>query len=141
MRTDFTKKPVELLIDTGSQIGLVASDTVKPETSIGKPIYHLTGQQNKVATNGHLIGNFLTDDKTKWLVRIHLVDRKYTGNSDGYVGYDFLKDYGAKIDVHNRILELHDHAPNESNGEDTTERLADDTENKKPNVKENQKKV
>lgn len=39
------------------------------------------------------------------------MDRQYTGNYDGYLGYDFLKKHKAIIDVHKRTLILH--APEE----------------------------
>lgn len=111
VKTDFTDKPVRLVVDTGSQIGLTDKDRVKSSVKIAKPIYHLTGvagQEHKVSTDGHLIGNFITDDNTKWLTSIHLVNKRNTGQHDGYLGLDFLKKYKAKIDVHNKILELHE---------------------------------
>lgn len=110
VKTDFTKDPLELIIDTGSQIGLAATDTVGRDTQIQKPIYQLTGitgKENKVGTDGEVMGNFITDDNMKWLTQIHLINRKYAGRYDGYVGYDFLEKYGARIDLHEKILELY----------------------------------
>lgn len=110
VRTDFTKRPVELVVDTGSQIGLTANDTIKENQTIQKPIYQLKGfseNTERIKTGGHLLGNFITDDNMKWLTQIHLIERKHAGDFDGYVGYDFLKKYGAKIDLHNKILKLH----------------------------------
>lgn len=134
MKTDFTKRPVELIIDTGSELGLVASDTVKENKNIQKPIYHLTGiagQSHRVETDGHLVGNFITDDKTNWLTQIHLIDRRHAGKYDGYVGYDFLKKYGAKVDVHNRVLELH--PPNEAETKPKKEMHTENEKSKKVN--------
>lgn len=91
-------------------MGLTATDTLKNGQKVKKPIYHLTGingDQHKVKTGGHLMGNFITDDEMKWLTQIHLIDRQLTGKYDGYVGYDFLKRYKAKLDIHNKVLELH----------------------------------
>lgn len=109
VRTDFTEEPVRLVVDTGSQVDLAATDSIKPFAKIRKPIYQLggfSGQEPGVSTDGHLIGNFITDHNMKWLTRIHLIDRRNAGLHDGYVGYDFMKDHRAKIDLHDKTLEL-----------------------------------
>lgn len=89
---------------------MVAADAIKTNQDICKPIYHLTGingQNHRVSTKGHLIGNFITDDDMKWLTEIHLIDRQNAGKYDGYIGYDFLKKYSATVDIHDKVLELH----------------------------------
>lgn len=132
VRTDFTKRPVELVVDTGSQIGLTANDTIKENQTIQKPIYQLKGfseNTERIKTGGHLLGNFITDDNMKWLTQIHLIERKHAGDFDGYVGYDFLKKYGAKIDLHNKILKLH--APESSEQLGQAKRTTNDQRKKK----------
>lgn len=56
---------------------------------------------------GSVVGNFITDDHSDWITELHIVDRRYTGRFDGYLGFDFLKKHRAIIDLHNGILKLH----------------------------------
>lgn len=132
-----------MVIDTGSQIGLNASNTIKKEKTVKKPIYHLTGingDDHKIETKGYLMGNFITDDNTHWLTQIHLIDERHAGKYDGYVGYDFLKKYGAKIDLHNKVLKLH--KPEMSKSHETRMKPAiKKDENGKINQKTSNKKV
>lgn len=98
----FTSDPVELLIDCGAEVCIISDQKTLKSKQAKKPIYRITGvtgNDSSFNTKGSLIGNFITDDNNDWLAEIHLVDDKYTGNFDGYVGLDFLKKHHAIIDT------------------------------------------
>lgn len=131
VKTDMTSDPVELLIDCGAEICIISDKKTLKNKPIKKPIYRITGVTGKDSsfnTGGSLVGNFITDDNNDWLAEIHLVDSKYTGNFDGYVGLDFLKKHRTIIDLHTGTLKLHGRDKNVSFN-DTIEILNEDTKN------------
>lgn len=57
---------IELLIDCGADITIVADDTLRPNIKPGKPIYQMsgvTGPENTVSTQGMVVATFTTKEK------------------------------------------------------------------------------
>lgn len=118
IQTDFTKRPIRLLVDTGAQITLIASDVLTHLITLGEKYYTLTGisgQSNPIATNGSHNGHLITENGTLWPIEIHTVNREYAGIYDGYLGFDFMMMYGAVIDLRNGTIKLHSGIDEENN--------------------------
>lgn len=109
VNSDVSERPIELLIDCGADITIVAGDTLKPNIRPKKPIYQMTGvtgPDNPVSTRGMVVATFSTKEEDNWLAEIHIVDRNCTGQFDGFLGMDFLSKYNAIIDINKGILTL-----------------------------------
>lgn len=108
IETNVTKEPIELIIDSGSEICVVAADKLKNNIELKKPIYltGINGADSAIQTQGSVIGTFKTKDNSSWVSQIHIIDGKYAGQFDGYLGYDMLKRYGAIIDFAKGIIWL-----------------------------------
>lgn len=109
VNTNFTDKPIELLLDTGAQITLINENLLKNDIILVDRPIELTGFDNSciaTTTKGMYEGIFITDDMKKWPVEIHAVDSTRSGPYDGYLGYDFLILYKANIDLKNGKLQL-----------------------------------
>lgn len=102
LETNFTTRPITLLVDTGAQITIIADDIVTIGQKLIKQKIQLTGfdgGDSSASTKGMLNGKFLTNDGNEWPVEAHVVDRKTAGPYDGYLGYDFLQKYNSIIDL------------------------------------------
>lgn len=107
--TNFTTRPIELLVDTGAQITLINEQLLKDDIILQNKPIQLTGfdgTTNATTTKGMYVGKFFTEDQMSWPVEAHIVDRKSAGPYDGYLGYDFLQYYNAIIDLEKGTLQL-----------------------------------
>lgn len=109
VRTNLQEKRIRFLIDTGASISLLRSDLI-PSSSrkidYCVNLFGIMGKDVSVKTegmihaifeiNGHFLGTTL-----------HLVNRKYAGPADGYLGYDFLCPYGVTIDLDSMTMCLY----------------------------------
>ena len=99
--TNVTSRPIRLIVDTGAAITLVASDIVKSDVPISNcklDICGVTGQENLIQSEGTIFG--LSSIENKFLgTTMHLMDRKFCGPADGYLGFDFLSQHKAIIDI------------------------------------------
>lgn len=99
LKTNFSEKPLKLLIDTGASISLVASDMIHDKKSKHKYIVNLfgiLGKDKSVQTEG-LVRGISSISGCMLGTTLHLIDRKYSGPADGYLGIDFLTHYGSII--------------------------------------------
>lgn len=86
--TDFTTRPIELLIDTGAQITLVNENVLCNNVILTQRFIQLTGfagKTNATKTKGSYWGNIFTEDRAKWPVEIHVVDQQSAGPYDLYL--------------------------------------------------------
>lgn len=105
-RTNITKRPVKLLVDTGASVTLITSELVKDNVFIQNlkiNLFGVTGTDVKIQTNGiaHGVLNF---EGNSMGIAMHLVDKKYAGTADGYLGFDFLYQYKTILDLANKKL-------------------------------------
>lgn len=109
IHTDISPEPIELLIDSGAQISILASDTLGPNVKLRKPIFRISGVtegDTPTYTKGAAIATFYTNDASSWITEIHIVDRRCTGEYDGLLGLDFLRKYNAILDFASGTLTL-----------------------------------
>lgn len=107
IKTDLTIRPIKLLIDTGASISLIATDVVL--SNIQKlnfivDLWGITGTNNTIKTLGVINGHSEFCNQ-RFGITLHTINRKYAGVADGYLGYDFLSQNNAIINI--RDLELH----------------------------------
>lgn len=108
LKTNLTERPIKLLIDTGASISILADDIVSKNVEIINytfDLFGIVGKEVSVKTkgmvhaiyeiSGHLLGT-----------TIHLIDRKFAGPADGYMGYDFLCPYGVLINMSKMCIEI-----------------------------------
>ena len=94
-------RPLKFLIDTGASITLLADDIISDGTNIMNYIVKLfgvVGKETFIKTKGTVYSKILIENEALETA-FHLVDRKYVGNGDGYLGYDFLSTYKTIIDM------------------------------------------
>lgn len=92
LKSNFCERPLKLLIDTGASITLLANDIIPKNLNVINYIIKLFGvvRDISIETCGMMNATFDIDDKKLETV-LHLVDRKYAGPADGYLGYDFYR--------------------------------------------------
>lgn len=108
LKTNVTENPIELIADTGSQITIVADDTIRSGVRILPQKYKLTGisgKEHTVLTSGNVDAQ-LTIENGTIPDQFTLVDRRYAGPFDGYLGHAFLKGNNAVIDMKNDEIKL-----------------------------------
>lgn len=108
LHSDITIRPIELLLDTGSMITLLAGDLLRndvPICSSSLIITGITGSNNAITTLGSASGNIWIK-QTPLRTNFQLIDRAFCGLKDGYLGMDFLLKYRAIIDLHNNKISL-----------------------------------
>lgn len=101
LKSNLCERPIKLLVDTGASLSLISRDLVKKDTykkDIQINLYGLVGKEASIQTEGITyailcLGNQLLD------TTFHIVDKKYAGPGDGYLGYDFLSLYKTNIDL------------------------------------------
>lgn len=101
--TNVTKRPIVLIVDTGASITLVAQDTImdfSPKRNCKIDLCGVTGTDNLIQTSGTVCGYSAIENHILGTT-MHLVDRKYAGPADGYLGFDFLSQYKTTIDIEN----------------------------------------
>lgn len=88
-------RPIKLLIDTGATISLISEKLINKNIYVKDYIVNLFGIVGKdvsIKTEGMVYSSFTLGDRTLGTV-LHLVNEKYSGPADGYLGYDFLHSY------------------------------------------------
>lgn len=109
IQTDFTTRPIRLLVDTGAQLTLISKKLIKKFIELNADIFSLTGisgLNHAITTKGGLSGNIITEN-TKWPIEVHTVDDDYKGQFDGYLGLDFMMKYGAILNLGDLTFTLH----------------------------------
>lgn len=108
LNTNLCERPLKLLIDTGASVSIVASDIIKEniqKTNYFFSLFGIAGKEVSVTTEG-MVNGILNFDNTLLGSTFHLVDRKYAGTADGYLGFDFLAPYKVNIDLDKMCLRI-----------------------------------
>lgn len=109
---DVANRALKLLIDTGSEITIVASDVIDNAEEIETTTVALTGlsgNKQTIPTEGTVKAKIFVNDVVL-NEKIYIIQRENTylqsEEFDGFLGRDFLKKHGATIDLHNDTIQL-----------------------------------
>lgn len=107
LKSNICERPLKLLIDTGASITLLANDLAPKNIDIINYIIKLFGvvKDISIETCGMMHATFDIDGKKLETV-LHLVERKYAGPADDYLGYDFLSAYKTILDMDEMKIEF-----------------------------------
>lgn len=106
--TNLNIRPLKFLVDTGASISLIANDVFHEDNRKIDYIVNLFGIMGKeasVKTEGIIHGIFAVGGHFLGTT-LHVIDKKYAGPADGYLGYDFLHSYRVKIDLHEMTINI-----------------------------------
>lgn len=106
--TNITDEPITMIVDTGSQITLLANDMIRDDVEILPKIYKLTGisgKSNPVTTKGNVNAHLIFGSE-RIPEQLSLIDREHAGPFDGYIGHGFLKKNNAVIDMRKNEVKL-----------------------------------
>lgn len=110
LHTNITNRPIKLLLDTGAALTLIVSDLIKSKVSFNAAhrtnLHGMTTSIVDVQTYGtvHVILSFEDNNIN---MKMHVIDKKYAVQGDGYLGFDFMYQFNAKIDMPTRKLFYH----------------------------------
>lgn len=109
---DVANRAVKLLIDTGSEITIVASDVIDNADEIettNVALTGLSGNKHAIQAEGMIRAKLFINDVTI-IETIYIIQRENTyletDEFDGFLGREFLKRHGATIDLHNDTIQL-----------------------------------
>ena len=124
LKSNLSERPLTLMLDTGAAVTLLADDLVS-ENIVRQDyvvnLYGLVGRDFSIKTKGLVHGIF--DFKGRLLgTALHLIDRKYAGKADGYLGFSFLAPYKTIIDMNDLCIRINvDSVRNEKETESKNE--------------------
>lgn len=101
IQTNLCYRPLKFLIDTGASLSLLSNEIISKKSykrNCKINLYGLVGKEMPIRTKG-TIDTLLTLDNQSINTTFHVVDKKFSGPGDGYLGYDFLSLYKAHIDL------------------------------------------
>lgn len=101
LHTNFSKRPIVLLVDTGACITLINREIVlghMQKLNFIVNLFGITGDDKSVTTMG-VVHGITAIHSFQLGITLHLIDSKHSGPADGYLGFDFLSQYMAKIDI------------------------------------------
>lgn len=104
--TNLYDRPLKFLIDTGASISLISSDALHKETSkidYVVNLYGIMGKDVSVKTEG-MVNGILSFDGHFLGTTLHVVDKRFAGPADGYIGFDFLSPYRVVIDLNEMLM-------------------------------------
>lgn len=106
--TNLSDRPLKLLCDTGAAISILASDIVLDKVKRVDCVinlYGIAGRDVSVKTQGMVVGLFRMS-KQLITTNLHLVDRKFAGPADGYLGFSFFQNYNIIIDMNEMCVKF-----------------------------------
>lgn len=108
LETNLCERPIKLFVDTGAAVSIIANDVIENEVIRENYILNLFGIAGKefpIKTEG-MVHGIIDFNNTFLGSTFHLVDRKYIGTADGYLGFDFLAPYKVNIDLGQICLQI-----------------------------------
>lgn len=106
LKTNLTGGIIKLLVDTGAAATLIASDIILDSINVAEfklNLFGLPGRDAMISTGG-LVQGFAEIGEGKAGIAMHLIERKYAGPADGYLGFDFIRQHKSKIDMESQML-------------------------------------
>lgn len=108
LNTNLCERPLKFLIDTGAAISLVAKNSIGENNNLIKyeiNVFGIMGKEMSVKTEGMIHGIFEINGQFLSTM-LHVIDSKFAGPADGYLGYDFLCPYKITIDMNKMCLKI-----------------------------------
>lgn len=99
-------RPIKLLIDTGASVSLILSQLLSPKAVVQNhkcKLFGLGSSENGILSEGLLHTNTTINGISLGL-SLHVIDQKYIGSIDGFLGFDFLMNYNTNIDIRDRKI-------------------------------------
>lgn len=128
IKINVINRPVKLLIDTGASLSIIAKDLVTNKIKIEDfriNLFGISGKEKSITTNG-LVQCMASIDNCQLGTTLHILDRKYLGNIDGILGFDFLYNYNAVIDIKNSEIKFRLDEWNEIKNEENKSQIEDE---------------
>lgn len=108
LNTDLCERPIKLYIDTGVSVSIIADDVIRNDIIKKNEILNIFGiadEEASIKTQG-IVHNIFSMGNTLLKTKLHVVDRKYVGPGDGYLGFDFLAPYRVNIDLNEMFVTI-----------------------------------
>lgn len=99
--TDATEGTIKLMVDTGSQISLIAKERIKQGAKItqkGYIISGIAGKDHAIRTEGTIQAK-ITINETELEEEFIIMEEKYLRPYDGYLGCEFLNRMKGSINL------------------------------------------
>lgn len=108
LKTNLCDRPIKLSIDTGAAVSIIASDLVRNEMieeNYKLNLFDIADKEICTTTQG-MVYCIFSMNNANLKTKLHIVDRKYAGPGDGYLGFDFLASYKVNIDLNKMNLTI-----------------------------------
>lgn len=108
VKTNLCERPIKLLIDTGASISLISKDLIGEKTykrDCRINLYGIVGKDVCINTEG-IVYAFLIMRNQLVDTTFHVIEGKYAGPGDGYLGYDFLSLYKTRVNLEKMSLKI-----------------------------------
>lgn len=101
--TEFTNRPIRLMVDTGASISLISENVIRSDVKMRNLNVKLFGFSSKdqCVNSSKAIDGFINmsnEPNTKIGATFHIVPSIYTGEADGFLGADFILFYRTILD-------------------------------------------
>lgn len=103
LKTNSIDGPIKLLMDTGASVSIISSRFISPNTELQNfrcKLFGLSSNGEGILSMGILHTNTIINGVSLGL-SLNVIDQKCLGSIDGILGFDFLLNYGAIIDMEN----------------------------------------
>lgn len=108
LNTNLCERPIKLILDTGAAITVIAQDLIADnieKINYIVNLFGLAGKEHSIKTLG-LVHCSIMFGGHPLSACFHLVDRKFSGSADGYLGFSFLAPYKAVIDMNKKCIKI-----------------------------------
>lgn len=106
LKTTSIDGPIKMMIDTGASVSIISSRIIPPEKELQNikcRLFGLGSSTDGILSMGLLHTNTIINGVSLGL-SLHVIDQKFLGRIDGFLGFDFLTNYRTNIDIENKKI-------------------------------------